>query len=86
MFSSEASDGVNRALVVLEAVDSAGVRNFSAKLSVGADVGHLRNLSVKADNGCQGSRPADHGSITSLSTRPGGAASGLMYSKPSVAS
>ena len=79
VFSSEASDGVNRALVVLEAVDSAGVGNCSAKLSVGADVGLLRNLSVKVDNGCQGSRPADHGSITSLSTRPGGAASGLMY-------
>ena len=66
VFSSEASDGVNRALVLLEAVDSAGVRNFSAKLSVGADVGLLRNLSVKVDKGYQGSRPADHGSIISL--------------------
>ena len=88
MVSSEASNGVNKALVVLEAVDSACVQNFSAKLNVGADVGLLRSLSAKVElkGLSQGSRPADHGSIVSLSTRRGGAVRGLMYSTPSVAS
>ena len=82
--SSEASDVVNKALVLLDAIDSAGVPNFSLKLNVGVDVGPLRNRSAKVELNdlSQGSRPADHGSIISFSARRGGAARGLTYSKP----
>ena len=78
--SSEASDVVNNALVVIDAIDSAGVPNFSLKLTVGVEVGALRNLSANVElcGLTHGSRPQDHGSITSLSARRGGAASGLM--------
>ena len=79
--SSEASDAVNKSLVVLDAVDSAGVPNFSLKLTVGVDVGPLRNLSANVGLGrwSQGSRPADHGSIISFSTRHGGVASEVKH-------
>ena len=41
--SSEASDAVNKALVVLDADVSYGVPNLSLELVTGVDVGPLRN-------------------------------------------
>ena len=51
MVSSEASDAVNKALVVIDAIDSAGVPNFSLKFTVGAEVAALRNLLAKVELG-----------------------------------
>ena len=49
MVSSEASDAVNNALVVIDVTDSTGVPNFSLKSTVGVEVGALRNLSAKVE-------------------------------------
>ena len=49
LVSSEASDAANKALVVIDAIDSVGVPSFSLKRTVGVDVGPLRNLSAKVE-------------------------------------
>ena len=85
--SSEASDAVNKALVVFDAAVSAGVPNLSLKLAIGVDVGPLRNLSANAElERCIHGSLADHGSIISLSPRRDGAARGLIYSWPGLSS